>query len=303
MSTRISRDCAWVIDESTGTIYALKLPDGRPIALESVAAIIFTDIAEGLDPIAEATARWSEVGQQVAEAASDFVDELVAAGLVVIDALPAAADTTGVGIDPLVGPARAAAPTADEQVGAGPAPFRVLFVCTANICRSAYADVVASAARVPGLEFSSAGTHGWNGQGIDPPMAAQLPAGVDASGHRGRQLTRELVEQADLVVAMASQHRAFIQDEWPGLARKAFVIGQVARELATLPAGATRRQVVEHLWQHRSQESSDSVTDPYRRGPEAAAACAQRIDADLAVILEPLSKLDLGGADERQADQ
>ena len=59
--------------------------------------------------------------------------------------------------------------------GASP---RLLFVCTANICRSAYAEV--RARQMLGLDagwaFFSAGVPGTVGREMDPPMVAQAVA-------------------------------------------------------------------------------------------------------------------------------
>lgn len=164
-------------------------------------------------------------------------------------------------------------------------PFRVLFVCTANICRSAYADVVASGAHIDGVEFSSAGTHALVGEGIDPPMATHVGARGDVRAHVARQLTRQIVMDADLVLAMGVEHRRYILDEWPALGRKVFLIGHVAREMGNLPESVTVESFVSHLWNHRSADPSDAVADPYRRGPQAAADCAGVIDAHLGVIM------------------
>ncbi|WP_185975844.1 sugar nucleotide-binding protein [Tessaracoccus rhinocerotis] len=172
----------------------------------------------------------------------------------------------------------------------GPAPYKVLFVCTANICRSAYADVVARSAGVPGVEFSSAGTRALVDQAIDPPMAANVRAG-DPTAHRARQLTRDLVSEADLILTMGSDHRRYILDEWPTLGRKAFIIGHVARELAQLPEDVTLAGLVEHLWQHRSATPADEVADPYRRGDAAALGAANSIDGYLGSITEGLRAL------------
>ncbi|SDL81913.1 dTDP-4-dehydrorhamnose 3,5-epimerase family protein [Tessaracoccus oleiagri] len=169
-------------------------------------------------------------------------------------------------------------------------PFKVLFVCTANICRSAYADVVARGRAVPGLEFSSAGTHALVGEGIDPPMAGHVSSG-DTSAHQARQLTRDLVTDTDLILTMAADHRRWILDEWPMLGRKAFVIGHAARVLAQLPPEVTLEGLVDYLWSHRSSEVGDDVADPYRRGPEAAATAARQIDANLDVIVDSLERL------------
>lgn len=197
-----------------------------------------------------------------------------------------------------VPPRPAAAP--DQPPPRTRGPYKVLFVCTANICRSAYADVVARAAGMPGVEFASAGTSALVGEGIDPPMAAHVAQG-DPAAHRARQLTRELVADADLILAMSSRHRRWILDEWPEMGRKAFVIGHVARESATLPDGVTLEGLVDHLWRNRTTAPGDDVADPYARGPEAAAAAADAIDGHLAPILEGLGKLSGGGTGAPQA--
>ena len=175
--------------------------------------------------------------------------------------------------------------TADGATSSVREPYRVLFVCTANICRSAYADVVARGAGVDGVQFSSAGTHALVGQGIDPPMAAHVGDDGDAAVHRAQQLTREMVSDADLILAMGVEHRRYILDEWPALGRKVFLIGHVAREMQRLPESVTLGTVASHLWRHRSADPSDAVADPYRRGPEVAAHCAGVIDRHLEAIL------------------
>ena len=69
-----------------------------------------------------------------------------------------------------------------EHLGSGvgtsaPAAPLILFVCTANICRSAWAEARAQQL-LPGYRIASAGTHALRGRGIDPTMAQTLPAGV-----------------------------------------------------------------------------------------------------------------------------
>ena len=182
-------------------------------------------------------------------------------------------------------------PVASETVpdAAGlqtPEPYRILFVCTANICRSAYADVIARGTGMSGVEFSSAGTHALVGEGIDPPMAARVRDRGDVTAHVARQLTAKLLEEADLVLTMGVGHRRYILDEWPSSGRKAFLMGHVAREMAQLPETVTLENLASHLWKHRSADPSDEVADPYRRGPEVAADCAATIDEHLDAILD-----------------
>jgi protein-tyrosine-phosphatase len=89
--------------------------------------------------------------------------------------------------------------------------MRVLFVCTGNTCRSPLAEVIArdltARRHFTDLHFESAGTSAWDGApASDGALLVGLERGLDLNGHRARQLTREIVEQADLVLAMGPHH-------------------------------------------------------------------------------------------------
>lgn len=90
-------------------------------------------------------------------------------------------------------------------------PYRVVFVCTGNICRSPMAAVMARAAiNDAGLganvSVESAGTGGWHtGEGMDPRAAAELEGlGLDST-HAAQQVSERLLG-ADLLVALDSGH-------------------------------------------------------------------------------------------------
>jgi len=170
-------------------------------------------------------------------------------------------------------------------------PLRVLFVCTANICRSPYMELTARR-MVPDesdIVFSSAGTHGFDAVEMDAEMASRLNGGAVA--FRSRPLTRELLDGADLVLTAEASHRAFILDEQPGLFRKVFTLGQAAAAIGRLEPGLPREELLARLAQSRgSADPTLDVTDPYRRGPEAAAEAAERIERLLAVVLPALAR-------------
>ncbi|XNY99391.1 low molecular weight phosphatase family protein [Micrococcus luteus] len=179
----------------------------------------------------------------------------------------------------------------DRQALRHEGPFKVLFVCTANICRSAYADVTSRARGIQGVEFGSAGTRALVEHPMDPPMAAEVHAAGDPSQHVARQLTRSLLGEADLVLTMGPDHRRWILDAWPQHGRKVLLLCQAARIMSDLPPDLELDGLVAHLWAHRSADPSDEVQDPYKRGPEAMATAARQIDAAMDVIAPALEHM------------
>jgi sulfate adenylyltransferase len=168
---------------------------------------------------------------------------------------------------------------------------KILFVCTANICRSPSAEALARAEAPEGVEFSSAGTHAKDGQPINPDMVAVLPADLDTSAFRSRRLTTALLEDADLVVTMEAAHRTFVLDDHPAMFRKVFTLGQLARALGLAPAGLDRDGLLAHLGTtRRNADPALDVPDPYRRGAEAASGCVARLEELLNTVLPALSR-------------
>lgn len=108
---------------------------------------------------------------------------------------------------------------------------QILLVCTGNICRSPLAAALLERALsgrgIEGLHVSSAGTGAWEGAPVsEGAYLVGLERGLDLSGHRARLLTRELVDEADLILTMARHHRARV-DELGGEGR-VFVLGEYA---------------------------------------------------------------------------
>jgi len=92
----------------------------------------------------------------------------------------------------------------------------VLFVCTGNIFRSVTAEYALKARFGPGTSclVSSAGIDA-KPQPIHDWVETRLrEKGADPTRHVPRQLTKELVEAADLVIAMGRNHQVFIREQF-----------------------------------------------------------------------------------------
>jgi protein-tyrosine-phosphatase len=93
---------------------------------------------------------------------------------------------------------------------------RVVFVCTGNTCRSPLAEAIARKVAIErgltDLDAASAGTSAWPGASAsDGALLVGLERGLDLNAHRSAQLDRDVVRDADLILAMGPHHLERIQ--------------------------------------------------------------------------------------------
>ncbi|WP_248583343.1 adenylyl-sulfate kinase [Nocardioides sp. InS609-2] len=170
-------------------------------------------------------------------------------------------------------------------------PLKVLFVCTANICRSAFMEVTARhlVGDRDDIEFSSAGTRGFTDKPLDADMAGALTTGADHAGFTSRPVTRQLVDEADVILTAESSHRADLIEDHPAAFRKIFTLAQFA-EAASTSNRHGRALIADIGTQRAAAKPEHDISDPYRRGPQAAADCGQRISSLLDAVIPALTE-------------
>ncbi len=106
---------------------------------------------------------------------------------------------------------------------------RVLFICTANLCRSVLGEYLlrhylAEGKRL-GYEVRSAGVAASPGVCAPDGVIESLRRfGVDATVHRSQPVTRELVLWADLILTMESRHQMDLALRFPSSVGKTHMI-------------------------------------------------------------------------------
>jgi protein-tyrosine phosphatase len=133
----------------------------------------------------------------------------------------------------------------DGRGDGAPRRFRLLFVCTGNICRSPFARFHTRALLEMRLgprwaswfDVASGGTGAVVGSEMHPLSRAQLgPLAThpDVAAFRARQLPARDVELADLVLTVSRSHRSAVLELEPRALRSTFTVREFARLLGSI---------------------------------------------------------------------
>ncbi|MEW5868636.1 MAG: low molecular weight protein arginine phosphatase [Chloroflexota bacterium] len=107
----------------------------------------------------------------------------------------------------------------------------VLFVCSANICRSPMAQGL-FLARLGGdiadWRVQSAGVWARDGYSAHANTLSILrDRGVDLSAHRSRQVNLEIMENFKLILTMESGHKEALQAAFPQYAERVYLLTEI----------------------------------------------------------------------------
>lgn len=151
-----------------------------------------------------------------------------------------------------------------EDRRAVPASTRAFtFVCFGNIMRSAMAEFLmrkvldeTQPCDTAKIRIASAGLHASPGREAHPwAMEAAADLGVSLATHRAKQLTREMVDEADVVFAMDFQNKAELLTLYPDAAHKICMLSEFG----------------EGDWRFRE------IADPYLGDLEVTRRCARQL--------------------------
>lgn len=141
----------------------------------------------------------------------------------------------------------------------------ILIVCHGNIIRSAFAEaLMKQKLGLRGIEIVSCGTHASEPAADAMAIACAESLGVDLASHRPQKVTAELLDQADLVLAM----------DWFNLAHL----------VSAYPAIAPAKTVLFSAYGPRSE----TIQDPYGRDWKTFRRCFQRIEEQTDAIQKQL---------------
>nr|WP_275889420.1 hypothetical protein [Nakamurella flavida] len=178
-------------------------------------------------------------------------------------------------------------------------------VCTANLCRSPMGERLLRAAvtrpgGAPAWEITSGGVQGFDALPMHA-MAAQTlqERGIDVDGFASRPLSREMLEESDLVLTATRAHRAAAVQLAPRTIKRTFTLFQFARLAAAVPPmgpmspeRAGRSLVAEALLARSDVPAAtgdeDDLKDPIGLPIEAFRRCADEIATAVAAIVLPV---------------
>lgn len=175
------------------------------------------------------------------------------------------------------------------------------FVCTGNICRSAFAEgylrAEAHRAGLPHFSTASGGT-GIN-QALVPPLEIQELANkenFDLSGHTPEEINEEAIRSADIILTATTEHRAEILHLAPTALKRTFTLKEFGRLIqkhqptlhTNQDAAQWWKSVARELSTYRAEIAEDELDleDPFKQPFDVYQKSVEEIKEALALIID-----------------
>lgn len=181
--------------------------------------------------------------------------------------------------------------------------FRVLAVCSGNVCRSPLVELVLARQLAGRRDFSvaSAGTIARPGMRMTVEMINVAEgygiARATSAGHSATRLDETAVERADLVLGLTREHRAAALRLFPAAVKRVFTLTEFARLAASIiesSASLTAAELVAEAASRRGLEAPsnpeiDDVDDPIGLPQSVYDRVGAQIAASLEIIAPALA--------------
>ena len=155
------------------------------------------------------------------------------------------------------------------------APFRILLVCTGNICRSPILEVLLKRdIQTAGLNVAveSAGLISSGDRADEFAENVMTARGIDLESHRSRTLGEVVLGDFDLILGLAREHVRSVAVEDPAVYRRMFTVKELVRRSGEI--GNPQPPESFSVWLRRAQEERtirahlgasplDDVADPH----------------------------------------
>ncbi len=124
--------------------------------------------------------------------------------------------------------------------------MNILFVCTGNTCRSSMAEALLKdmikekGSKSDEMNIYSAGIFAIEDMGASSQaVIAMENRGIDLTKHKSRLITKEMIEDADLILTMTVRHKKLIHEIESSAKGKVFTLKEYAGSDPKIPLDIT----------------------------------------------------------------
>lgn len=158
--------------------------------------------------------------------------------------------------------------------------MNILFVCTGNTCRSSMAEGIFKhliiKLRIENICVSSAGISAFEGDEANEKAIYTLnKKGIDISNHKARQLSKDIINESDLILTMTKSHKRMILNALPELSHKVY----------------TLKEYVFIINEEETTGKNLDIDDPFGLDYNVYEKVAQEIEEQLIEIINNIDKI------------